>query len=502
MRYLGKNITSRGVPSMYDKSTNVGGVHKQTGLYLAKVMNIVDDRYEGFLYVEIIGNEYLGNFSTSVKDQQKYLRVRRASPYGGHYQGPDHTRSYGMSCHPPAPGTEVLVAFVHNSDVGILIAVLPDTTRNAGIPSAPGGFIEGEMDTPGHCFDPSPLKDPGKNEKPRNQEQEFVTEQGIALDTIRGLGSSSTRRESPTNVFGFNTPGGHHLVMDDGTRKNSDACLSPDKDRKEGLSKLTRLRSGGGAQLLFHDGAEIVYLTNHSGSCWMQLNSNGNLDIYSDNDISIHTKTNFNLHVDGDFNLDADTINMKARGTGGTTIECLQGEYNLHANKDIKITTDLNGNLSCAGNFRTTAKMIDLNGPEATKATKTVDNNLTTNKLIKQSITGRVPEHEPWGGHVEEQEFLACVASPNIDLTATDIDISQIVNTSTQRSTTVDSDSTRVSTPKEIQGFKNPRGRLNDLDDQTPLDVRLGQGLALPNNELQIQDNFGGQGQNELGPNE
>ena len=45
MQYMGKNLRSGGVPSMYDKSTNVGGIHKQTGLFLAKVMNIVDDRY-------------------------------------------------------------------------------------------------------------------------------------------------------------------------------------------------------------------------------------------------------------------------------------------------------------------------------------------------------------------------------------------------------------------------------------------------------------------------
>ena len=88
---MGKNLRSGGVPSMYDKSTNVGGIHKQTGLFLAKVMNIVDDRYEGYLYVEIIGHEYLGDFSDGAASQQQYVRVRRASPYGGHYQAAGHT---------------------------------------------------------------------------------------------------------------------------------------------------------------------------------------------------------------------------------------------------------------------------------------------------------------------------------------------------------------------------------------------------------------------------
>jgi len=458
MQYMGKNLRSGGVPSMYDKSTNVGGIHKQTGLFLAKVMNIVDDRYEGYLYVEIIGHEYLGDFSDGAASQQEYVRVRRASPYGGHYQAAGHTRSYGMSSHPPAPGTEVLIAFVHNSDVGILIGVLPDTTRNSAIPSNPAGFMEDENDTPGHCFDPSPLKDPGKNERPANPEQSFVNEQGIPLDTIRGLSSSSQRRESPTQVFGFNTPGGHQFIMDDGTRANDDKCLAPDKNRKPGLSNLTRMRSGKGAQLLMHDGAEIVYLTNHRGSCWIQLNGNGNLDIYTDNDISMHTKTNFNLHVDGDFNLDADTINMKARGTKGTTIENLTGEFNLHANKDIKLTTDLNGNIKCAGNMRVTAALIDLNGPEATAATKIEDKNLTTNRDVKTSITDRVPEHEPWGGHVEPQEFLPCVASPNIDLSAIDIDMTKIKNNSSQPGRTAQTDNRKLAD----DGFGRPDGISNE----------------------------------------
>jgi len=457
MRYSGKSsIGSGGIPTMYDKSKSAGGTPKTTGLFLAKVMNIKDDRYEGYMYVEIIGNEYFGDSSTSVEDQQKYVRVRRASPYGGQIQGSDHTRAYGMSSHPPEPGTEVLIAFVHNSNVGICVGVLPDTTRNAGVPTAPAGFIEGENDVPSASFDPSPLKDPGKNERPRNSEQEHVAVQGTFLDTVRGISSSSQRRESPTNVFGFNTPGGHTLVMDDGTRANSEDCLSPDKDRKEGLSKLARFRSAGGAQLLLHDGAEIVYLSNHKGSAWVQLNADGNIDIFSENDISLHTKTNFNLHVDGDFNLDADNVNIKTRGSVGTTIENLTGEFNLHANKDIKLTSDLNGHIKCSGYMRTTAPLIDLNGPEAKAASKTTENNITTNKTIKQSITGRVPEHEPWGGHDQEQEALPQPASPNIDLAATDIDISKIQNKSTQRTTTVDSNSTsNVGSSRPRSG--NPR---------------------------------------------
>ena len=78
--------------------------------------------------------------------------------------------------------------------------------------------------------------------------------------------------------------------------------------------------------------------------------------------------------------------------------------------------------------MRTTAALIDLNGPEATAATKTVTNNLTVNTSVKESIVGRVPEAEPWGGHAEEQEMLPQVASATTEFTAKDVDMAKINN--------------------------------------------------------------------------
>ena len=48
------------------------------------------------------------------------------------------------------------------------------------------------------------------------------------------------------------------------------------------------------------------------------------------------------------------------------------------------------------------------------------------NRTVKQSITGRVPEAEPWGGHTEQQGPVAVAASSNIDHVAKDIDLSGI----------------------------------------------------------------------------
>tara|TARA_B100000965_G_scaffold245350_1_gene205873 strand:- start:15865 stop:17286 length:1422 start_codon:yes stop_codon:yes gene_type:complete len=465
MRYNASNTPSQGVPrTTFNKNASVGGVVKNAGLFVGKVIETVDDRYEGYLHVEIFGQGYVGE-TDSKAERANYVRVRRGSPYGGSYQFANATNSYGMSSHPPAPGTSVLVAFPANSNTGIMVCVLPDITRNASVPTDPTAFVDSENNAIGPTLDPSVKKQTGKNKKPRatpetiqseatDQKDKIndseITSQGIGLDSIRGLSSSSQRRESPTQVFGFNTPGGHQFVMDDGTLPNSDTCLTPDKEREGGLSKLTRFRSAGGAQILFHDGVGIVYIINQNGSSWIQMGSDGKIDVYSESDISMHTETDFNFHCGGDFNIDADSINMKARGTDGATIETATGEFNLHANKDIKLTSDLNGHIKCSGFIRETASLIDMNGPEATAATKTTANNLTVNRTVKESITGRVPEAEPWGGHDEEQENVPQAASPDTNFAATDIDMASIMNNQqpAPEQTTQQKSNTRVANPR------------------------------------------------------
>ena len=502
MRYYTSNgAGSAKTPKEFDKTKGTHGIPKLTGMFICKVIDLVDDRYEGYMYVEVIGQGYTGD-TIDPNRRKEFHRVRRGSPYGGSYQFAGFTNTYGMSCHPPAPGTQILVAFCNNSDVGVMISVLPDTTRNAGCPSNPATFVDSEPNAVGPTYDPSVLLPQVDNKRPRanpeshnvgesNEYKNYcntgpggaeVGEQGIGIDGIRGLSSSSQRRESPTQVFGFNTPGGHHFVMDDGTKAFSDTCLTPDKNRQEGLSNLCRWRSAGGAQILMHDGSGMIYIINQNGSNWIQMSADGKIDIYGSGDISMHTETDFNLYCGGDFNLDADSINMKARGSDGMTVESTTGEFNLHCNKDLKLTTDLNGNIKCNGNMRTTAKLIDLNGPEATAATKTVSKNRTENTTIKESINGRVPEAEPWGGHTEPQEILPQPASANTDLSCTDIDLSKLDQNQCTGPTPQENNQLIGSLPSGAGKVTNPRG-FTDKDAQSVEQLRsfndsIGGGVA------------------------
>jgi hypothetical protein len=428
--YLSQNIESTGVPTIYSKDHR-HGIATLQGVYIGKVRDINDDTYSGYIYVSLIDGQSLVDISTA-EGRQRTHRVRPLSPFGGVLQGDDHTNIYGMTSPPPAPGTEVLVCFTGFQNEGYLLGVLNDTARNAQIPGLPARQVEGETGGAiGPTFEPSVIQnEPGKQNAakgPRHPMANNLAKQGLGLDAVRGIGSSGARRESPSNVTGFLTPGGHGLTLDDGTTSSNGDNHVPDKDRKSGDSKLVRLRSAGGAQLLLNDTDGCVYIINQDGTSWVQMDKTGKIDVYSEMDISMHAANDFNLYVGGDFNLDADCINVKSRGTCGINMQTALGKFNVHSAKDIRLTSDMNGHINCAsGNVRVTGRLIDLNGPTAKLASKPVTANLTSNQSVKESIAGRVPEHEPWNGHEETSSAVASQANSSLETNNKDYNVSNL----------------------------------------------------------------------------
>jgi len=142
-----------------------------------------------------------------------------------------------------------------------------------------------------------------------------LVQEGLIQDSIRGTTSSSANRESPSQVFGMNTPGriradsrskdigiggttvrpdrglGHSLVMDDGD--------------VAGNNQLTRLRTASGHQLLMHDTEGVVYLANGSGKAFIEMDTDGTISVYSDGGINMRTGRDFNLHSDMNINFHA-----------------------------------------------------------------------------------------------------------------------------------------------------------------------------------------------------
>jgi uncharacterized protein (DUF2345 family) len=434
-KFSGLNDGARNTLGRFIKNSH-GTFNMTQGVYIARVIDNVDSDYLGHVWVEIVGQQSITDTS-SASSRQSNFKIRRPMPFGGSVQGSNYSNTYGSSFPPPATGTEVLVAFTGTDQEGFLLGVLPDANRNSSVPGLPSNNVDGEGAV-GPTFDTAVGADGSKNNKTRHPVANAHAVQGIGYDAVRGPGSSGGRRESPSNVAGFLTPGGHGIVMDDGTLPVKEgASIAPDKSREAGKSNLIRIRSGSGAQFLINDSAGIVYLINQNGSSWIQMDSAGNVDIYAQGSVSMHAETDFNLHVGGDFNLDADGINIKSRGSDGIKLESGAGGVDLYSNKELRLFSNIDIHQKAIGSIRmSTGGMIDLNGPPAATASKTTPNNITTNRGVKESTAGRVPEHEPWGAHTETDTVVPAQAPSSSTLTTKDYDLSKPTGASGQGAAT------------------------------------------------------------------
>jgi hypothetical protein len=139
--------------------------------------------------------------------------------------------------------------------------------------------------------------------------------EGLIQDQIRGTTSSSARRESPSQVFGWNTPG---RLKEDGTPRNIGIGGSPVQVEREtghsfvmddgeigGDNQLTRWRTASGHQLLMHDTEGVVYLANGSGKAFIEMEKDGTITVFSDAGMNLRTKQDFNLHSDKNINFHA-----------------------------------------------------------------------------------------------------------------------------------------------------------------------------------------------------
>lgn len=193
------------------------------------------------------------------------------------------------------------------------------------------------------------------NPKPVHEYQYGVLKtQGLDRDPIRGAVSSSSQRETPSNVFGISTPGrpakdlaedprfinkvlsgeiaeseyhtptrkgGHSFVMDDGSAIGAD--------------QMIRLRSSAGHQIMMHDTANMLYISHAKGTTWIEMTDTGSLNIYSKGSINVRTEASLNFHSDGSMNFNAGgSFNLKV---GGKTTIDTGSSFNLLTGSTINL---------------------------------------------------------------------------------------------------------------------------------------------------------------------
>ena len=255
--------------------------------------------------------------------------------------------SYGFWAVPPDIDTEVLVIFAkgeNNESNAYWIGCIQQPKVNQQIPGMasssrtpfnarearisgqknygtdflPSGDINRNFGKSGQTLETSNKWDLPLNDLLADQ----LYDQGLIQDTVRGTTSSSASRETPSKVFGMNTPGpisaksrkkniglagkevrpdrdlGHSFVMDDGD--------------VDGNNQLTRFRTASGHQLLMHDTDGVVYLANGSGKAFIEMDRDGTVSVYAEGGMNLRTGQDFNIHSDTN-------INFHAKGTVNVT---------------------------------------------------------------------------------------------------------------------------------------------------------------------------------------
>lgn len=295
-------------------------------------------------------------------------------------------KSYGMWPQPPVPGTKVVCAYSSSSEQAFYLGSLVDYDRNhmMGGRASGAAYMNGNV-TLAPTGEKNPKDKGDKDARPLDPESfVYLKEQGLLGDLVRGHSNSSARRESPSKVFGITTNEGHVLTMDDGD--------------SEGQSKNIRIRTKHGAQVLMDDTNKLIFINNHDGTSWIEMDSEGNIDIYAKGKISMHTEDDFNIHSKGDINMHADKdINMLSRGNDGIRMSTDVGNIEVSSGKHLNMYASLTSNILSSHHVET-ANRIDMNGPVAKKAAEPVVYNRPENRNVTVSVATRVPEHHPWEG--------------------------------------------------------------------------------------------------------
>jgi hypothetical protein len=441
------------------------------GPFLAVVRNHLDTEYMGQLEVELLKTNSEGNTTDATGEvvPVSYLSpFYGVTPYNGvtENEGFDYTqKSYGFWAVPPDVGTKVLVIFaegnrgrgywigcVQDSNMNFMVPGNASTTYNSedkGKPRPVGEYNKKTEDGVGN--------DPTQYIKPCNPDHCAILDgAGLADDPIRGTTTSSARRDLPSMVFGWSSPGpldrrdgkptvpygekgkqinikssrmtGTTIVMDDGdpTLFRKGPARGPDavpseyttlaKGGNPGIpfNELFRIRTRTGHQILLHNAEDLIYIAHGSGDSWIEMTANGKIDIYSKDSVSIHTENDFNFKADRDINIEAgQNINIKAGN---------QMMIETVANWEVKVGAD--GKLTCVGNSNIkskhhfeTADRIDMNG--STKAAEAGNAPIPTRVPKRGSWTGQENknplEHIPEKTESDPEKIKKGTANGNSD---------------------------------------------------------------------------------------
>ena len=432
------------------------------------VKNNIDDTRAGRIDV------YIADFGgADPDDDSNWTTVNYMSPFFGSTPasaGSDsadygtyetNPSSYGMWFSPPDIGSKVVCIFLNgDSNYGYYIGGILEPELLQMIPAI--GSSDQIVPNTGEAAQTGgapklPVSNLNTNNKSITDSENFLNEarpihsyaasiyqqQGLLRDPIRGPISSSALRESPSRVgWGVSTPGrpiyqggykdedvlekgsegslealqvisrrgGHSIVMDDGDIYGKD--------------QLVRIRTIQGHQILMSDDGQTLQIIHSNGQSYVELGTEGTVDVYAMNSVNVRTQGDLNLHADNnininakkDLNIAADNININAATNigwraGGNFSGYTLGTYTIKVNGSMSMFGSGEGSYASGGTMFVNGSKINLNTgstsvtPNEVPLITQIAHTDTLNDpkvgfaaapALLKSIVSRAPAHMPW----------------------------------------------------------------------------------------------------------
>ena len=302
---------------------------------------------------------YIADFgATDPNDSDSWVTVSYLSPFYGFLSGDyapnnnnnasygaflENPTSYGFWATSPDIGSEVVCLFLYGKkDFGYYIGCIPQpgithmvpaigSTNDVTMEKTEAEKFGGATNLPtvemnvqnNQLYNTPTFQDQAKPVHKIVAAQFW--QQGLIRDPIRGTITSSSTRESPSQVFGISTPGrpiykGVNATSEVEASKNLDSSSAEqaklvsrrgghtlvfDDGDFFGQNNLIRLRSASGHQITMSDDGQTLFIIHSNGQSYIELGKEGTVDIYATNSFNIRTKGDLNLHADNNININA-----------------------------------------------------------------------------------------------------------------------------------------------------------------------------------------------------
>lgn len=291
--------------------------------FIGYVRKVVDTKRAGRLKV------WIPELEGQHDDEASWILCNYCAPFAGATNWRDNSNeefdtfektqtAYGFWAVPPDINNEVLVVFPNgDSSRALWVGCLYKEYAHHSVPA--NAYSDNNKNVDGrkvpvteyNKFDKESgdAADPINPKRPwQHTQTEGVGNQGLIADEVRGITTSSSMRDEESAVYGMSTPGPKHETIE-GARLGGHSFVLDDGVDSEHIELKTR----SGAKLRIDETHGIVYAINKKGTAWIQMDEDGNVDIFGAESMSVRTQKNINFRADKDIIMEAgQNIYMKA----------------------------------------------------------------------------------------------------------------------------------------------------------------------------------------------